>query len=99
MCNEFLEILLQYYFKLEYIKIKIKKMLQNLEDQCKTSSEELNTLINIRDIKDSEYDRVVKEANEQTMKLNRANNRIQFDMKAIEKSYPDKQGALELIKV
>jgi len=63
-------------------------------------SEELESLINIRDIKDSEYERVLKESNEQIMKLNRANNRIEFDMKKIDKCCnPDKRNALELIKV
>lgn len=75
-------------------------MLQDLEGQCKESNEELENLTSLRDIKDCELERAVKEANEQMMKLNRANNRIQFDMKAIDKNCdPDKQGALELIKV
>jgi len=74
--------------------------LQDLEVQYKTSSEELESLINIRDIKESERERVLKESNEQLMKLNRANNRIEFDMKTIDKCCnPEKRSALELIKV
>jgi len=64
------------------------------------NNEELESLIRLRDIKDGEVERAIKEANEQMMKLNRANSRIQFDMKQIDKSCdPDKRSALDLIKV
>lgn len=63
-------------------------------------NEELESLINFRDIKESELERALKETNEQMMKLNRANSRIQFDMKQIDKNCdPDKRSALELVKV
>jgi len=53
-----------------------------------------------RDVKDSELERAAKEVNEQMMKLNRANNRIQFDLKQIDKSCDsDKRKTFELIKV
>ncbi|XP_026819655.1 coiled-coil domain-containing protein 39-like [Rhopalosiphum maidis] len=94
------------YEKLNSMWLQKKKTLENLENeiqnlevQYKTNSEELESLINIRDIKDSERERVLKESNEQMMKLNRANNRIEFDMKKIDKCCnPDKRSALELIK-
>lgn len=63
-------------------------------------NEELESLINFRDIKESELQRALKETNEQMMKLNRANSRIQFDMKQIDKNCdPEKRSALELVKV
>lgn len=75
-------------------------MLQDLELQYKTCNEELESLTNLRDIKNSELERVLKESNDQIMKLNRADSRIQFDMKQIDKNCdPDKRSALELIKV
>lgn len=68
--------------------------------QYKTCNEELESLTNQRDIKNSELERVLKEANDQMMKLNRADSRIQFDLKQIDKNCdPDKRSALELIKV
>ncbi|XP_022180530.1 coiled-coil domain-containing protein 39-like isoform X1 [Myzus persicae] len=94
------------YEKLNSMWLQKKKTLENLENeirdlevQYKVKSEELESLINIRDIKDGERERVLKESNEQIMKLNRANNRIEFDMKTIDKCCdPDKRNALELIK-
>lgn len=63
-------------------------------------NEELESLINFRYIKENELERALKETNEQMMKLNRANSRIQFDMKQIDKNCdPDKRSALELVKV
>ncbi|XP_025198104.1 LOW QUALITY PROTEIN: coiled-coil domain-containing protein 39-like [Melanaphis sacchari] len=94
------------YEKLNSMWLQKKKTLENLENEIqdlevkyKTINEELGNLINIRDIKDSERERVLKESNEQIMKLNRANNRIEFDMKTIDKCCnPEKRSALELIK-
>lgn len=63
-------------------------------------NEELENLINLQDIKDGELERGFKEVNEQMMKLNRANSRIQFDLKQIDKNCdPNKRSTLELIKV
>lgn len=75
-------------------------LLQDLEIQYKMKNEELENLIHFRDIKESELQRALKETNEQMMKLNRANSRIQFDMKQIDKNCdPEKRSALELVKV
>lgn len=80
--------------------IIIRNIFQGLESQNKKINEELDELIKLRDIRDSELERALKEVNEQMMKLNRADSRIQFDMKQINKSCgPDKRCALELIKV
>ncbi|VVC43706.1 Hypothetical protein CINCED_3A017141 [Cinara cedri] len=78
---------------------RVQNEIRDLESQYKKCNEDLDDLINLRDIKENELERALKETNEQIMKLNRANNRIQFDTKQIDKSCkPDKRNALELIK-
>lgn len=73
---------------------------QDLESQRKALDEELEDLIRQRDVKDSELERVLREADEQAAKLNRADSRIRFDMKQIDRGCdPSKRSALELIKV
>ncbi|XP_025423908.1 coiled-coil domain-containing protein 39-like isoform X2 [Sipha flava] len=76
-----------------------KNKIKDLEDQYKTKNEELESLINLRDIYKCDLERVLKEADEQTNKFNRVNSRIQFEMKKIDKKCdPDKRNTLELIK-
>lgn len=75
-------------------------VLQDLEVQYKTKNEELENIINLRDIYNCDLERVLKEADEQTNKFNRVNSRIQFDTKKIDKKCDvDKRNSLELIKV
>lgn len=63
--------------------------------------EDLDSLINVRDLKNIEFERGLKDIDEQLLKINRVDNRIQFDVKKIEKSCNDaeKRSAFELIKV
>ncbi|VVC44038.1 Hypothetical protein CINCED_3A017136 [Cinara cedri] len=70
-----------------------------LENQYKIKLEDLDNLNNLRDIKTSELEHALSEIDEQMVKLNRANSRIQFVEKQIDKSYDlDNQSAIDLKK-
>lgn len=77
------------------------KILQELQVKIEKATEELESLINIRDVKNSEYDRGLKDIDEQLVKINRVDSRIQFSMKTVDKSCndPEKRNTLALIKV
>lgn len=77
------------------------KILQELQVKIEKATEELESLINIRDVKNSEYDRGLKDIDEQLVKINRVDSRIQFSIKTVDKSCndPEKRNTLALIKV